>query len=76
LIIIKRDLIYLQDRQVNLDKKDIIFKILKYYYTDGMTQVEIAPKLNITRVAVSRYLSKAKKDGLIEFKIKYPSNFT
>jgi Transcriptional regulator, contains sigma factor-related N-terminal domain len=59
-----------------MDKKDIIFKILKYYYTDGLTQVEIATKLNITRVAVSRYLSKAKKDGLIEFKIKYPASFT
>jgi DNA-binding transcriptional regulator LsrR (DeoR family) len=59
-----------------LDKKDRIYKILKYYYTDDLTQVEIAAKLNITRVAVSRYLSKAKKDGLIEFKIKYPSNFT
>lgn len=59
-----------------MDKKDIIFKILKYYYTDNLTQVEIAPKLNITRVAVSRYLSKAKKDGLIEFKIKYPVSFT
>jgi DNA-binding transcriptional regulator LsrR (DeoR family) len=59
-----------------LDKKDRIYKILKYYYTDDLTQVEIADKLNITRVAVSRYLSRAKKDGLIEFKIKYPSNFT
>ena len=59
-----------------MDKKDIIFKILKYYYNDNLTQVEIAPKLNITRVAVSRYLSKAKKAGLIEFKIKYPANFT
>ena len=58
-----------------MDKKDIIFKILKYYYTDDLTQAEIASKLNISRVAVSRYLSRARKDGLIEFKIKYPANF-
>jgi len=58
-----------------LDKNNIIFKILKYYYIDNMTQSEISEKLNITRVAVSRYISKARKEGLIEFKIKYPSNF-
>jgi DNA-binding transcriptional regulator LsrR (DeoR family) len=41
-----------------------------------MSQLKIASKLNITRVAVSRLISKAKKEGLIEFKINYPSNFT
>ncbi len=41
-----------------------------------MNQLKIASKLNITRVAVSRLISKAKKEGLIEFKINYPSNFT
>ena len=41
-----------------------------------MSQLEIASKLNITRVAVSRFVSKAKKEGLIEFKINYPANFT
>ena len=40
-----------------------------------MTQAEIASRLNLSRVAISRYLSKAKKDGLIEFKIKYPDNY-
>jgi len=58
-----------------VDKNNIVFKILKYYYIDDLSQVEIASKLNITRVSVSRYLSKAKKDGLIEHKIKYPKNF-
>ena len=59
----------------NINKDNIIFKILKYYYIDDLTQVEIAAKLNITRVSVSRLLSKAKKEGLIEHRIKYPKNF-
>lgn len=59
----------------NIDKDNIIFKILKYYYIDDLSQVEIASKLNITRVSVSRFLSKAKRDGLIEHRIKYPKNF-
>ena len=59
-----------------MDKKNIIFKILEYYYIHDMTQSEIASKLDITRVAVSRYISRARSDGLIEFKIKYPPGFT
>jgi len=59
-----------------LDKKNIIFKILEYYYVNDMTQAEISSRLNITRVAVSRHISKARQDGLIEFKIKYPANYT
>ncbi|MCJ7666189.1 MAG: winged helix-turn-helix transcriptional regulator, partial [Actinobacteria bacterium] len=57
------------------DRDNIIFKVLKYYYTDGLSQVEIAAKLDISRVAVSRYISRAKRDGLVELKIKYPNNF-
>ena len=58
-----------------MKQKNIIFQILKNYYIDDMTQVEIASRFNLSRVAVSRYLSKAKRDGLIEFKIKYPDNY-
>ena len=58
-----------------MNRKNIIFQILKYYYIDDMTQADIAQKFNLSRVAVSRYLSKARRDGLIEFKIKYPENF-
>ena len=58
-----------------MKEKKIIFQILKNYYIDDMTQVEIASRFNLSRVAVSRYLSKARRDGLIEFKIKYPENY-
>ena len=58
-----------------MKSKNIIFQILKNYYIDDMTQAEIAARLNLSRVAVSRYLSKAKRDGLIEFRIKYPDNY-
>lgn len=59
-----------------MNKNNLIYKILEYYYINDLTQAEIASKLNITRVAVSRYISKAKKNRLIEFKIKYPVNYT
>ena len=58
-----------------MQKKNIIYKILEYYYLENMSQFEIAEKLGITRVAVSRLLSRARRDGLIEFKIKYPASY-
>lgn len=58
------------------DRDNLIFKVLKYQYIDDLSQVEIAAKLNISRVAVSRYISRAKREGLVEHKIKYPRNFT
>ncbi len=55
---------------------DLIFSVLKDYYTYGMTQIQISEKYNISRIAVSRLLSKARKKGLIEFTIKYPENYS
>jgi deoxyribonucleoside regulator len=49
--------------------------VLKYYYDDNLTQLQIAQKLNISRIAVSRLLTKARKEELIQFKIIYPKNF-
>jgi deoxyribonucleoside regulator len=60
---------------VCLNNNDIIFHVLKYYYDDNLTQLQIAQKLNISRIAVSRLLAKARKEGLIQFKIIYPKNF-
>ena len=57
-----------------MNNNDITFQVLTYYYTDNMTQLQIAEKLNISRIAVSRLLSKARKDGLVQFKIIYPKN--
>ena len=58
-----------------MNNNDAIFQALKYYYADNLSQLQIAQKLNISRIAVSRLLSKARKEGLIQFKIIYPKNF-
>lgn len=59
-----------------MDNNDLIFQVLKLYYLDRLTQQEIAEKFNIHRVFVARMLSKARDEGLIEFKINYPRNFS
>lgn len=54
----------------------LVFQVLKDYYINDLTQHQISLKFNITRVAVSRMLARARKEGLIEFRIKYPKNFS
>jgi len=55
-------------------EEHLLVKVAEYYYTNHMTQQQIADKLNISRVKVSRVLSKAERMGLIEVRIKYPAN--
>ncbi len=56
----------------NLSENKTLHKILKYYYIDNMTQLEIARKLNISRIKVIRYINYAKENGLVEIKLNIP----
>jgi len=55
-----------------LNDKKTLYKILKYYYIDDLTQNEIAEKLNISRIKVLRYIDYAKGNGLVETKLNIP----
>jgi DNA-binding transcriptional regulator LsrR (DeoR family) len=46
-------------------------KIAHLYYLEDMNQDEIAGRLNINRVRVSRYLKKARENKVVEIKINY-----
>lgn len=50
-------------------EKDTTIKVAWKYYKEGSTQTEIAKQLNISRMKVVKYLEKAKKEKVIEFKI-------
>ncbi len=50
----------------------LITKIARLYYLNDLNQQAIAEKLNISRTKVSRYLTKAKKNKIIEIKISSP----
>ena len=56
----------------NSENNKLIYKILKYYYIDDITQQEIAEKLNISRIKVIRLINYAKEQGLIEVKLNIP----
>jgi DNA-binding transcriptional regulator LsrR (DeoR family) len=42
------------------------------YYLEGMTQEEVAGKLGLSRVAVTRMLKKARDEGLVQITVKSP----
>lgn len=51
------------------DKRSIL-KIATLYYNEGLTQAEIAKKMEISRPLVSKILQEAKNTGIVEIYIK------
>jgi len=55
-------------------EEHLLIKVAEYYYIHNLTQKQIANKMNISRIRVSRMLTKAKRMDLVEIRIKYPTN--
>ena len=55
-----------------LEQQKLLSKISRQYYIEDITQQEIAERLNISRTKVSRYLTRAKKEKIVEIKINSP----
>ncbi|MCF8001270.1 MAG: hypothetical protein K9K76_05405 [Halanaerobiales bacterium] len=53
-------------------RQQLIYYIAHDYYIKGAKQKEIAKKYDINRVQVSRYLTEARENGIVEFKVKNP----
>lgn len=51
----------------------IIYKVVRAYYEDGLTQQEIGNKYGISRIKVSRMLNKALEDRIVQIKINAPT---
>ena len=50
-------------------EKDLMTKIVCYYYIDNLTQQKIADRIGIPRLRVIKLLEKARQSGIIQFKI-------
>ena len=55
-----------------LEKTKFLSKVSKLYYLKGLTQQDIANKLNISRTKVSRYLERARSENIVEIKVNSP----
>jgi DNA-binding transcriptional regulator LsrR (DeoR family) len=52
---------------------DLIHALIAHlYYDKGMQQQEIAAKLGLSKMMVSRTIQKAREDGVVQFKIELP----
>jgi deoxyribonucleoside regulator len=58
-------------------ERDFLISIAKMYYKTGRSQQEIADHFNVSRSQVSKFLTKAKKMGIVEITIneEVPNNF-
>jgi len=54
---------------INSTNKKLLYKVARLYYIENYLQKDIAKKLSLSRVAVSRLLSKARAQKIVEIKI-------
>ncbi len=55
-----------------LSQDDLMVAAAWMYYQDGLTQQEIAQKLSLSRVTVTRLLQRARQEGLVQVRITRP----
>ncbi len=51
---------------------DLLAQVALWYYEQGLTQADIAKRINKSRSMVSRMLDQAREVGLVEVKVHYP----
>lgn len=55
---------------INWDERRMLVRVAKMYYTEGLTQSQIAKRINMSRPSVSKFIQKAFDEGIVEFYIK------
>jgi DNA-binding transcriptional regulator LsrR (DeoR family) len=59
-------------RRTNTQRLEHLAHVASLYYDQNKTQQEIAKEIGVTRSAVSRLLSEARAQGLVEIIVHYP----
>lgn len=57
-----------------MNQDRIIYKIVRAYYKDGLTQQEIGNKYGISRMKVSRMIASALHDKIVQININIPAD--
>ncbi|HET7657911.1 MAG TPA: sugar-binding transcriptional regulator [Bacillales bacterium] len=55
---------------ISWDERRMLVRVAKMYYTEGLTQSQIAKKINMSRPSVSKFIQKAFDEKIVEFYIK------
>jgi len=52
----------------------LLVRIAWLYYMEDLTQAEIADRLNVSRIKITRYLKRAREKGLVQISIQSENN--
>lgn len=52
--------------------EDLLVAAAHFYYIEGFTQGEVARRLNLTRITVTRLLKRAREKGIVRISLKQP----
>lgn len=55
------------------DEQERLYRVAQLYYEQGATQAEIAHQLRVSRPSISRMLSDARAQGIVEIRVHRPS---
>jgi DNA-binding transcriptional regulator LsrR (DeoR family) len=54
------------------DRDEMLAQVASLYYEDGLTQQEISRTLGYSRSSISRLLSEARREGVVEIHVHHP----
>ncbi|MDO4169530.1 MAG: sugar-binding domain-containing protein [Lachnospiraceae bacterium] len=57
-----------------MENERFMFRVLEMYYTDELSQAEIAKKMRVSRATISRTILRAKQEGYVTISIHHPEN--
>ncbi|MBN1934995.1 MAG: sugar-binding transcriptional regulator [Anaerolineae bacterium] len=58
----------------DLEFKKLLYKVAKAYYEDDLTQQQIGQRLGLSRIKVSRLLSRAREDKIVQIAVVAPQS--
>jgi DNA-binding transcriptional regulator LsrR (DeoR family) len=59
-------------RRVDDERNELLADVASLYYEDGLTQQEISDRLGYSRSCISRFLTEAHKEGIVEVRVNHP----
>ena len=57
---------------VNQDRAQFLATVADLYYIEGLSQAHIAKRFGYSRSAISRLLTEARQNGIVEITIHHP----
>lgn len=61
--------------EITSDKRDLLITVAKLYYIEGLSQLEIAKQVHVSRPTVSRLLKTSIKEGIVQIRIDDISSY-